>query len=161
RRRLVRACIEVPGASCQRVQKCRSISAIDARKDVGGIGGPEKNSLSPKVWRPGSVDLRAVGKEPSACDGLGKPSAFFPGGRRGRVAKPGKPLKPFGKGSLSPDGGQIEVDKPDRLTAKSKCAGQQRVTALAVALDVVARNGDELEWLAIVLEAGKERAARK
>src|SRR3954453_5452075 len=108
---------------------------------------------------PGLVDLSAMGDQPTADHRLGEPSAIFSRRCRGKIAKPGEALQLLCRSARSANLREIHIGEAERVAADLQPAREQGVTALAVALDMVARHGCQLERLARAFQSGKKRAA--
>src|SRR5206468_1469878 len=102
-----------------------------------------------------------VRQEPAADQRLGDPRALLARRGRGEIAQPGEALELCGQRTGSPDLCEIEVLERDCLATDGEAAGQKRLPALAVAGDMVARHGDELQRLLRPLEAREQRSARE
>ena len=100
-----------------------------------------------RCGRPGIVDAGAVREQPAARERFGEPRALLARGRGGEIAQPGEALQLVGDRAAGAERGEIEFLERDRLAAEVKAAGEQSVAALAVAMNMVARNGDQLERL--------------
>src|SRR5205814_6142307 len=57
------------------------VCSSDLRQDIGRIGGPEEDPLTPKVRRPRLIDFGAVGEQPATDHRFGEACAFL--ARRG------------------------------------------------------------------------------
>ena len=147
-------------ATREGVEDGGAVPGVAARQDVRRIGGPEEDALAPQVGRPGFVDLGAVGEEPAADHRLGKSRATLARCGRGKIAQPGEAFELLEHGARRRLG-KVDVGERQAARAGVEPAGEQGLAALAVARDMVTRNGGELERLAAVLEPGEERAARK
>src|SRR6478609_9577586 len=99
----------MPCPSSERIEKSGSIAAVPARKDIGGVGGPEENALAPQIGRPSLVRPAAVGNQPSADHGFRKPCALLTTGRRAQVAKPGEALQLSGSQTAGPDLSELNI----------------------------------------------------
>ena len=138
----------MPRAADQGVQESGAITGIAARQNVGRVSRPKEDTLAPEIGTPGFVDARSVGEQPSPGEGLADARAFLPRCRGRQVPKPGKSLHPVRDRIAGAEASEIELVERQDLVAKDVASGKHCITALAVALHVVARNRDELERLA-------------
>jgi len=85
-----------------------------------------------------------MGEQPAADHRLGQPRAFF--ARRGgaEIAQPREALQLIGQGITGADTGEVEVGERQGHAADRKPAGEQRVAARTIALDVIARDRGQL-----------------
>ena len=98
--------------------------------------------------RPGVVDAGAMREQPAADHGLGEAGAFLARGGGGEIAQPGEALQLLGDRARAAERGEVELGERHGLAADREAAGEQRFAALAVAGDMVARDGGELQRLA-------------
>ncbi len=95
-----------------------------------------------------SSTFGAVREQPAADDRFGEPRALLARGRGGEIAKPGEALQLLGR----PRRRRPIAAKSSSLSEivslpTVKSPGEEGLAALAVAVDMIARDGDELQRL--------------
>src|SRR5438270_9521888 len=149
----------MPRAPGEGVEQRRAVTAVAAGEDVRRVRSPEEDSLAPQMRRPGFVDPGPVREQPTADKRLGQPRTLLARGSGREVAEPGKALQLLGQAAGRASPPEVEIPERKRLGPDRETTGEKRIAARPFAVDMVARNGGELQRLPRTGQPRQEGAA--